>query len=175
MLRRLLLTTLLFMTAGGAAATDYTDIWYDPPESGWGVNIVQSNNFLFMTFFLYGSDGRPTWYVAQVTQDASGNFNGTLYQATGTYFALPWAGNVVSVAGTASFQPITPYSANLVYTVNNVGTVVLLDAGTYFDDVNGRMDHQFNPKIKIYGSFTWNKNNGAGRPANIAESPVFHG
>jgi len=29
------------------------------------------------------------------------------------------------------------------------------------------MDHQFNPKIKIYGSFTWNKNNGAGRPANI--------
>src|SRR5438552_5120084 len=123
MLRRLLLTTLLCMTAGGAAATDYTDIWYDPPESGWGVNIVQSDTFLFMTFFLYGSDGRPTWYVAQVTQDASGNFNGTLYQATGTYFALPWAGNVVSVAGTASFQPITPYSANLVYTVNNVGTV----------------------------------------------------
>ena len=29
------------------------------------------------------------------------------------------------------------------------------------------MDHQFNPSIKIYGSFTWNKNNGAGRPANI--------
>jgi len=24
---------------------------------------------------------------------------------------------------------------------------------TYFDDLNGRMDHQFNPKIKIYGSF----------------------
>jgi hypothetical protein len=38
---------------------------------------------------------------------------------------------------------------------------------TYFDDVNGRVDHQFNPKVKIYASFTWNKNNGAGRPANI--------
>jgi hypothetical protein len=38
---------------------------------------------------------------------------------------------------------------------------------TYFDDVNGRMDHQFNPSVKIYGSFTWNKSNGAGRPANI--------
>ena len=38
---------------------------------------------------------------------------------------------------------------------------------TYFDDLNGRVDHQFNPNIKIYGSFTWNKNNGAGRPANI--------
>lgn len=38
---------------------------------------------------------------------------------------------------------------------------------TYFDDVNGRVDHQFNTSIKIYGSFTWNKSNGAGRPANI--------
>ena len=39
---------------------------------------------------------------------------------------------------------------------------------TYFDDLNGRVDHQFNPNAKIYGGFTWNKNNGAGRPANIA-------
>ena len=39
---------------------------------------------------------------------------------------------------------------------------------TYFDDLNGRVDHQFNTKAKIYGGFTWNKNNGAGRPANIA-------
>ncbi len=123
MVRRLLLATLMLAGASCAAATDYSDIWYDPPESGWGVNIVQSDNFLFMTFFLYGSDGRPTWYVAQVTQDASGNFNGTLYQATGTYFALPWAGNVVSVAGTASFQPTNAYTAKLVYTVNGVGIV----------------------------------------------------
>ena len=122
MIRRLLLAILL-LAASGAAATDYTDIWYDPPESGWGVNVVQSDNFLFMTFFLYGQDGKPTWYVGQVTQDASGNFNGALYSFTGTYFAIPWMGNVLSVAGTASFQPTTPYSANLVYTVTGVGTV----------------------------------------------------
>ena len=39
---------------------------------------------------------------------------------------------------------------------------------TYFDDLNGRVDHQFNPNIKAYASFTWNKSNGAGRPANMA-------
>jgi hypothetical protein len=38
---------------------------------------------------------------------------------------------------------------------------------TYFDDLNGRVDHQFNANIKAYASFTWNKSNGAGRPANI--------
>ena len=123
MIKRILLVALLMLAAARAGAADYTDIWYLPAESGWGVNVVQSNNFLFMTFFLYGADGKPTWYVAQVTQDASGNFNGTLYSFTGTYFALPWAGNILSVAGTASFRPTSPYTATLVYTVNGVGTV----------------------------------------------------
>src|ERR1700693_2142091 len=123
MLKRILLGAMLFLAVAGARAVDFTDIWYLPSESGWGVNVVQSDNFLFITFFLYGPNRQPTWYVAQVTKDASGNFNGTLYSATGTYFALPWAGNIVSVAGTASFQPTGAYTAKLVYTVNGVATV----------------------------------------------------
>ena len=37
-----------------AAAVDYTDIWFLPSEGGWGVNLVQSNQFIFATFFVYG-------------------------------------------------------------------------------------------------------------------------
>jgi len=123
LIRRVLLIALLVLPAARAGARDYTDIWYLPAESGWGVNVVQSDNFLFITFFVYGSDGKPTWYVAQVTQDASGNFNGTLYSATGTYFAAPWVGDVVSVAGTASFRPTNPSTATLVYTAIGAPTV----------------------------------------------------
>ena len=123
LIRRALLIALLVLPAARTGATDYTDIWYLPAESGWGVNVVQSDNFLFITFFVYGSDGKPTWYVAQVTQDASGNFNGTLYSATGTYFAAPWVGDVVSVAGTASFRPTNPSTATLVYTAIGAPTV----------------------------------------------------
>ena len=65
----------------------------------------------------------------------------------------PWA--LPNTAGT--FNAAGP-SGNLSYNP---------PSRTYFDDLNGRVDHQFNPNIKIYGSFTWNKNNGAGRPANI--------
>ena len=95
-----------------------------PAEAGWGVNVVQSDNFLFITFFIYGADGKPTWFTGQVTQDASGNFNGTLYSTTGTYYILPWAGShrrggrhrIVPAAG----RPTRP---RLIYTVNGVGTV----------------------------------------------------
>jgi hypothetical protein len=123
MLKRFLLALLLFVAAGRAAAADYTDIWFIPEEAGWGVNVVQSDAFLFLTFFIYGSDGKPTWFTGQVTRDASGNFNGTLYSTTGTYYLLPWTGFMGGPVGTVSFQPLGPYTAKLIYTVNNVGTV----------------------------------------------------
>jgi hypothetical protein len=124
MLKRFFLTLLLLVAAGRAAATDYTDIWYNPAENGWGVNVVQSDVSLFLTFFIYGADGKPTWFTGQqVTQDASGNFNGPLYATTGTYYMLPWAGASVALVGTVSFQPLGPYTAKLIYTVTGIGTV----------------------------------------------------
>ncbi len=123
MLKRLLLTMLLCAAAGGAAATDYTDIWYNSAEPGYGFNVVQSDNFMFMTFFVYGSDNRPTWFTAQVNQDSSGNFNGTLFAFMGTYFGIPWIGYTGGPVGTVSFQPTGPYTARLVYTVTGVATV----------------------------------------------------
>jgi hypothetical protein len=124
MLKRLLLTLLLLTASAQAAATDYTDIWYNPDEAGWGVNVVQSDAFLFLTFFIYGADGKPTWFTGQVTtQDAGNTFNGTLYSTMGTYYILPWAGFSGGPAGTVSFQTLGPYTAKLIYTVDGVGTV----------------------------------------------------
>ena len=36
---------------------------------------------------------------------------------------MPWAGFAGAAAGTVSFQPLGPYTARLIYTVNGVGTV----------------------------------------------------
>lgn len=144
MLKRFLLAILLFAAAGRAAAVDYTDIWFLPAESGWGVNVVQSDSFLFITFFIYGADGKPTWYTGQVTLDASGNYNGTLYATTGTYYISPWvAGNVtVTPVGTVSFQPTSPTTAKLIYIVNGVGTVMKV------------IQRQTNTAITIGGSYS---------------------
>ena len=125
MLRRILLGAMLLVAVTSARAVDFTDIWFIPAESGWGVNVVQSDSFIFLTFFIYGPDNKPTWYVASVTQDASGNFNGPLYLANGTYFAMPWVVPMTPgvQVGTASFQPTGSYTAKLVYTVNGTATV----------------------------------------------------
>src|SRR5262245_60610926 len=90
-----------------AAAVDYTDIWWNPNEAGWGVNLVMSNNFMFATFFIYGGDNKPTWVTANMTVDNNGVWSGPLYQTTGTYFGNPWnPGNLTqNQVGTATFTP----------------------------------------------------------------------
>jgi hypothetical protein len=76
-----------------AAPSDYSDLWWNPQESGWGMNIVQQGDTAFVTLFVYDPDGRPTWYVAtnaaRYAEDASGNpaFRGLLYKTMG-----PWQG-----------------------------------------------------------------------------------
>jgi hypothetical protein len=121
MLKRLLVCLFLFTAASPAIAVDYTDIYYLATESGYGFNVVQSDNFLFVTFFIYGPDKKPTWYFAQLTLDQSGNYNGGLYATTGTYYGMPWNPSDhpkdATQVGTASFQPTSPYTAKFIYTV----------------------------------------------------------
>lgn len=131
-MRRFLLAVFLLATAFRAGASDYTDIWFNPSEQstaggGWGVNVVQSDAFLFLTFFIYGPDNKPTWYVAGLTADGNGNFNGPLYATTGTYFGAPWNpsdGAGSAQVGTASFQPTSAYTANLAYSITGGPSVV---------------------------------------------------
>jgi len=122
---RSLICLCLLLAALPARATDYTDIWYLPAESGWGANVVQSDSFMFVTFFIYGPDKKLIWYTANLTLDASKNYNGKLYATTGTSYGSTWVpGDLAQTeVGTASFQPTSPYTANLVYTVTTPATL----------------------------------------------------
>ena len=166
-MRRFLLAVFLCATVFRAGASDYTDIWFNPSEQstaggGWGVNVVQSDAFLFLTFFVYGPDNKPIWYVAGLTRDANGNFNGPLYATTGTYFGAPWNpadGAGSAQVGTASFQPTGAYSANLSYALANGPTVVKVIqrqtltsiplAGSY----NGTQAGSYSNCMNSYGYF----------------------
>jgi hypothetical protein len=125
MFKRFVLAVVLLLASLDAFAREYTDVYYNPAEAGWGVLLTQSNTFQFLTFFLYGPDGKPTWYSAQITQDQNGDYSGPLYATTGTYFANPsWQGYHINPVGTASFQPSDPYHATLTYSFTGGPTIV---------------------------------------------------
>ncbi len=114
--------------ASGAAgaASDYTDIWWNPAESGWGANLIQNGDTLFATWFIYDANGAPTWYVAALKRDANNNFIGDVAEAKGTFFGAPWVpGNASGkIVGSATFAPSTlnAWQGTLAWTITNVGT-----------------------------------------------------
>ena len=122
-LRTLLFAALLsFTIVRPAAAVDYTDLWVSQSELGWGVNLDQSDSFIFATFFIYGSNQQPTWYSGELTLGANGVWSGPLYLSTGSYFGAPWstAQKTINQVGTVTFTPSSSYAGTLTYNVGNV-------------------------------------------------------
>ena len=110
-----------------AVTTNYSDVWWNPAESGWGVNISQQADFLFVSFFVYGPDRQPFWYTAQLTfvgQAANGDliFSGDNYVTTGPRFDGVFDPTTVGIrrVGSASFTATSVISGDLVYAVDGI-------------------------------------------------------
>jgi len=97
-------------------------LWWVPFESRWGVTFTQSDDFIFATFFIYGTSGLPDWYTGQMSRDTSGIWSGPLFVSRGTYFGIPWnpANNGIRQVGTVTFTPSSELTGALTYNVDGV-------------------------------------------------------
>jgi hypothetical protein len=127
--RPVLRLAVAFLVVAGAlvarpvmAAIDFTDLWWNPAEPGWGVNFVQSDNFIFATFFIYGPANKPTWYTGQLTRDSNGIWTGPLYSSTGSYFGAVFNGTQrdIDQVGNATFIADSDTTGSLSYNVDSV-------------------------------------------------------
>src|SRR5690349_3133238 len=80
-------TTCVASSAPRAFATNYQDLWWNPSEPGWGINVAHQGDTLFSTWFTYGAGGRGQWLVGpDLVRQPTGEFRGSLYRTTGTPF-----------------------------------------------------------------------------------------
>ncbi len=127
LLHRVRWLLLLFaLGVGPARADNYSDIWWNPGESGWGITIADHQTQLFAVWYTYQSDGSPTWFVIPGgTLSADRRFfTGDIYRTSGpAYSTAPFDPTSVAVTkiGTASFDfapPGTqPGSASFTWTI----------------------------------------------------------
>jgi hypothetical protein len=111
--------------------TDYTGLWWNPQESGWGLALHQSpTHGLFGAWFVYGAGGEPQWFTLQQGQwiDAT-TWRGNVFRTTGPFFAGPdYDPRLVLIlpAGTATLdfsqRAGEEGNARFTYTVNGVAT-----------------------------------------------------
>ena len=115
----------LLPASASTYSTDYTDLWWNPAESGWGLNLVQQHDTLFATLFVYGADTTPRWFVASALTpgNTANTFTGTLFEARGPHFGAgsfdPAAAGVTPV-GSMSVTFGSPAAATLTYEVGGV-------------------------------------------------------
>lgn len=65
-----------------AQRTNFTSLWWNPGEPGWGVALSQQGERTFGILFVYDKDDRPAWYVmSSGLEKARGTFGGKLFRA----------------------------------------------------------------------------------------------
>ena len=62
----------VFTKGSRASATNYQDLWWNPQESGWGVNFTHQSDTIFATWFTYQANGRG-WWLAMTAQKTAAN------------------------------------------------------------------------------------------------------
>lgn len=91
----LTLSLFLLATASASSGTaDQSDIWWNPSESGWGMQLAHRGQAIFATVYLYDAQGKPTW-ISAVLRPAGADWVGDVYATTGPWF------------GAAAFDPAT--------------------------------------------------------------------
>lgn len=121
------------------AIANLSDVWYDPAESGWGVNIAQQGDVATVTLMVYGPTGEPTWFVAShaAAYAWSGEglpfLRGTLYRTRGMWFGGPFDSRSVQVTpvGEVYVSPLAPERVRIDYTVEGIAASKTVQRATW--------------------------------------------
>jgi hypothetical protein len=111
------------ITTGTAQPTvNYTDIWWNPGESGWGLAIAHQYGVMFLAWYVYDASGKPVWYVASNCAVNGNGCSGALYRTTGPAFGLGFNPAQVQVftAGSVSVNFSDANNGTVSYTVDGV-------------------------------------------------------
>lgn len=111
---------------GTASVTNYTDIWYLPNESGWGINITHHptpNNNIFAVFYHYTTDNLPRFYIVPGGRFVdSTTFAGDVYLTAGPAVSSPFSSSRITTTtvGQATIRFTSDSAAQLTLTINGV-------------------------------------------------------
>ena len=108
--------------------TDYSGIWFDPRESGWGISLHQGAlHTIFGMLFVYDASRQPQWYSFQGGRWTSWTvWTASVYRTTGPALAAAFDPAQVAYfsAGTVIIDftqaPGTEGRARLTYTIDGI-------------------------------------------------------
>ncbi len=119
----LALTCAIPPASATSFSVDNSDLWGNPAENGWGLQIVQRAEIVFVTLYLYNANNTPVWYAAVLQPSGPTRWTGDLMQTGGPWFGTqPFNPAAVTVArvGSMTFTPTSAREGVLSYSINGV-------------------------------------------------------
>lgn len=77
------ITRQFFANGTTLPTINYSALWWNANEPGWGVAVTQQYGTIFATLYTYDTSGTPVWYVASNCPIIGKGCAGDLYQVTG--------------------------------------------------------------------------------------------
>ena len=145
-----LLACVFFLASGiSHAANNYQDWWWNPAQSGMGLNVGQQNDTLFVAWFNYGDDTKASFLTMGGV--LSGNtLTGPLLRNTGPVPGPNYNPALVkqTAVGTATITFNSNNDATLTYSFDNKGGSMPLQR---FSFANPNLMQTFNVISNYYG------------------------
>jgi hypothetical protein len=133
--------TCAIPAAASSFSTDNPDSWWNPSENGWGMQVIQRADIVFVTLYVYNTNKTPIWYAAVLNSNGPTNWTGDLMQTSGPWFGTqPFNQGEVTVTqvGTISFTPTSVRNGVLSYSINGVSSTKHIERMTLrYDNYNG--------------------------------------
>lgn len=106
-------------------SVDFTDIWWNANEDGWGVTVTQQGEVVFATFFIYGPDRSARWFSAALFPAAGPvsvvKFSGDMFRSAGSFYGdATFTKDPAAKVGTATLTFNSATTGTLAYTIDGV-------------------------------------------------------
>lgn len=131
MIRALTAATLLAIALPAAAqsvpAANYTDLWWNPSESGWGISFTQhTSNQAFAVWYTYdpresagAGRGKPLWIVMPGGRwTTPTQFTGDVYVTLGLPFNQAGSNKRQTAVGTFTFDFTSSTTGTFTYNIS---------------------------------------------------------
>ena len=116
---------------------NYQDLWWNPNESGWGINLTHQSDIIFATLFTYDAAGKGMWLILSRGEKIAGtqNFAGAIYRTTGPNFdAVPFTPigpSNLTLVGNMRLEFADGNTARLIYDVNGAAVTKNIQRQTF--------------------------------------------
>ncbi len=115
-------------------AIDYTDLWWNTNESGWGLSISQQFGIVFAAWYTYDDAGKPVWYVAPRCELSGTACTSDFYRVSGgTAITAAWnaADKVAVKAGTMTLSFTDAVNGTMRYTIGSTDYIRVITRQVY--------------------------------------------